>query len=378
MFDGFISNPGMPRKWQDAGHPRRLFQVMALALLSCVGMQYVQAESAMPVYEPVAEKYRGTLRLYGSGLKGLVKEWSEAYSRHQPLLRISVNEAGSDAVAGALQFNAADIGISGRELTFNEYLGAIINQAYLPTEYTIASGGYDVPGSSFSLVVFVNKENPIAGMTIGQLDGVFGAERTGGYRLLSFIPHDRTGEDNIRTWGELGLTGEWKDKGISTHGYAYGGMGQFFQNEVFAGGDKWNENYRQYVEDGSRLATDPSVGILNMLAEIEKDKYAIGFAGFPQWDKVKHVTGIRPLALAVREGAPYVAPTRQSMADRTYPLTRSVYIYLNKDPSIPLTPKVKDFVRFVLSEEGQQIVKEHGIYLPLPATLVAEQRRKLD
>jgi phosphate transport system substrate-binding protein len=334
-----------------------------------------------PSYEPASQQYKGTLRLFGSALKGVVASWAEAYAKLQPNVRFAINPGGSDAAIGSIQHGTADIAVFGRELTLNDYLGFSENHGYNPTEIIVASGGFDVPGSSFGLVVFVNKENPLRGLTMKQLDGIFGSQRTGGYRGYQWIPVERSAQDNIRTWGQLGLGGEWKNKPIQTYGYADGGMAQFFQFEVFAGGDKWNENYRQYVEDGTRILgkelKGSASGILSMLAEIEKNKYGIGFAGFPQWKKVPDVTGIRPVALS-KDGGPFVVPTRETMTDRSYPLTRSVYFYINKDPARPLSPMVEDFIKFVLSRDGQEIVEKNGIYLPLPADVAQAGRAKLE
>lgn len=226
----------------------------------------------------------------------------------------------------------------------------------------------------------MNKDNPLAQLTMRQLDGIFGSERTGAYEGYVWkSEHARSAKENIRAWGQLGLAGEWADKGIQTYGYAHGGMAHFFEIEVLKGSNKWNGNYRQYVENGTKILTPgrEASGVLAMLAELEKDKYGIGWAGMPQWNQVPEIKGIKVLALS-RDGGPFVAPSRETLADRTYPLTRSVYIYLDKEPGRPLSPKVKDFMKYILSEEGQEIVRRHGVYFPLPAALVREQLGKLD
>src|SRR5258708_38002004 len=115
-----------------------------------------------------------------------------------------------------------------------------------------------------------------------------------------------------------------------------------------------------------------------MLAELEHDKYGIAWAGMPQWNQVPQITGIKPLALAARGGGSFVAPSRETLASRAYPLTRSIYIDLDQEPGRPLSPKVKDFVKYVLSEEGQELVRKNGVYFPLPASVVREQLKKLN
>jgi phosphate transport system substrate-binding protein len=334
----------------------------------------------LPAYRKPPGVNKGVLRVFGANLKGLVKAWEEGYMKHNPDVRIADNPGGSDAAIGVLQHGTAEIAVMGRELELNDYLGFFENKGYNPTEITIASGTYDTPGASWALLIFVNKDNPLAQLTMRQLDGIFGSERTGAYEGYVWkSEHARSAKENIRAWGQLGLAGEWADKGIQTYGYAHGGMAHFFEIEVLKGSNKWNGNYRQYVENGTKILTPgrEASGVLAMLAELEKDKYGIGWAGMPQWNQVPEIKGIKVLALS-RDGGPFVAPSRETLADRTYPLTRSVYIYLDKEPGRPLSPKVKDFMKYILSEEGQEIVRRHGVYFPLPAALVREQLGKLD
>lgn len=338
------------------------------------------AADALPVYEKPAGMNKGVLRVFGANLKGLVKAWEEGYMRHNPDVRVADNPGGSDAAIGVLQHGTAEIAVMGRELELNDYLGFFENKGYNPTEITIASGTYDTPGASWALLIFVNQDNPLAQLTMRQLDGIFGAERTGAYEGFVWKPENARGaKDNVRTWGQLGLKGEWVDKEIQTYGYAHGGMAHFFEIEVLKGSNKWNPNYRQYVENGTKILTKgrESAGILSMLAELEHDKFGIGWAGMPQWNQVPEIKGIKVLALS-RDGGPFVAPSRETLADRSYPLTRSVYFYLDKEPGRPLSPKVKDFVRYVLSAEGQEIVRRHGVYFPLPPAVAATQLAKLE
>jgi phosphate transport system substrate-binding protein len=157
-------------------------------------------------------------------------------------------------------------------------------------------------------------------------------------------------------------------------------MAHFFEIEVLHGSNKWNGNYRQYVENGTKILTAgrESAGVLAMLAELEKDPYGIAWAGMPQWNQVPQIKGIKAIALAAKPGGPFVAPSKATFGDRSYPLTRSVYIYLDKEPGRPLSPKVKDFVKFVLSAEGQEIVRQHGVYFALPPAVASEQLKKLE
>ncbi len=353
--------------------------LLALTLLGAAAAQ--PAADILPLYQHPARSNKGTLRVFGAGLHGLLHDWEEGYLKHNPDVKIADNPGGSDAAIGALQQGTAEIAVFGRELELNDYLGFFENKGYNPTEITIASGTWDQPGGSWALLIFVNKDNPLAQLTMEQLDGIFGSERTGGYDGYVWKTENARGpEKDLRTWGQLGLTGEWADKPIQTYGYAAGGMAHFFEIEVLQGANKWNGNYRQYVENGTKILTPgrESGGVLSMLAGLEHDKYGIAWAGMPQWNQVPQVQGIKTIALSRRGGGPFVAPSKATLTDRTYPLTRSVYIYLDQEPGRPLPAKVQDFLRYILSAEGQELVRRNGVYLPLPAAVVREQLKKLE
>jgi phosphate transport system substrate-binding protein len=178
----------------------------------------------------------------------------------------------------------------------------------------------------------------------------------------------------------LGLTGEWADKPIHTYGHGPGGTTNFFQLKVLNGSDKWNPNYRGYVETGSKMIGDDDKnqwgGTQHMLADqLAQDKYGIAWTVIPQ---ARKVPGLKPIALAAGDGNNYIQPTRENFQNRTYPLTRSIYVYLNRPPGKPLDPKWKEFLRYILSREGQQAVQRAGKYLPLTADVAREQLKKLD
>jgi phosphate transport system substrate-binding protein len=231
-------------------------------------------------------------------------------------------------------------------------------------------------------VILVHKDNPIAKLSIEQLDGIFGAARTAGMRGFQWTPAAARGaESDIRTWGQLGLAGEWADKPIQTYGHAPSGTTRFFQAKVLGNGDKWNPNYREYVETGSKMIADEDkaeqrLGLQSMLKnELAKDRYGIAWTVMPQ---AKGVGNVKAIAIAPRGAIAAVVPSRDSFQDRSYPLVRSIYIFLNRKPGIPVDPRLREFLRYVLSREGQQIVADNGSYLPLTATIVREQLGKLD
>src|SRR5947209_15047430 len=242
----------------------------------------------LPAYQPQAA-VDGTIRNFGSGLGGLVKLWEQGFAKLQPAVRFDDNLPTSDAAIPALVTGVTDLAPDGGEATLTENLSFFEVYGYPPTEIIIASGAFDVEGKSNGPVIFVHKDNPITHLTIDQLDGIFGAQRTAGMRGFKWTPADARGaEKNIRTWGQLGLTGEWADKPIQTYGHAPSGTTRFFQWKVLGNGDKWNPNYREYVETGSKMIADEDkatqrLGLQSMLKnELASDRYGIAWTVMPQ------------------------------------------------------------------------------------------------
>ena len=338
-----------------------------------------QSPESLPKYEP-GEKVAGVIRIFGSDLSGMVKLWEEGFRKHQPEIRFEDRFPSSDAATAGLVSGVADIGTSGREPVLTEFLAFNETFKYDLVNIAVATGTDDFVGRTWAPVVFVNKENPIAKLTMKQLDGIFGAARTGGYDGFRWMPQfARSARDDIRTWDQLGLTGEWADKQINTYGYANTGMAKFFELKVFNGGEKWNPNYREYVESGTRMVSAGELGQTGgskqMLAELSKDKYGIGWSGIAH---AKSFPQLKPVALAAKDGAAYILPSRETVQNRTYPLARSIFMYIKHPPGQPLDPKVKEFLRYILSREGQEDVAHHNVYLPLTAEVVREQLRRLD
>src|SRR2546430_6948521 len=332
----------------------------------------------LPHYEAGPE-LSGTIRNFGFGLGGVLVLWEEGFRKLHPGVRFVDHLPTSDAAIPALVTGVADLAPDGGEATLTETLSFFETYGYHPTDITVATGAFDVAGRSNGIVVFVNAANPLTGLTMRQLDGVFGAERTAGMRGFKWTPSDGRGaRGDIRTWGQLGLTGEWADKPIQTYGHAPSGTARFFQSAVLNNGDKWNPNFREFVESGSKMIADEDragqrLGLVHMLRdELANDRYGIAWTVMPQ---AKGIAGTKAIALAPRQGGAYVFPSRETFQDRTYPLVRSIHIFLNRAPGRPLEPRLREFLRFILSREGQDIVDRDGGYLPLTAAVALEQLR---
>lgn len=335
--------------------------------------------AGLPVYQP-EQRVSGTIRSFGFSLGGMMKVWEDGFRKYQPDVNFEDKFPSGDVAIAGLVSGVSDLGPQGRELVLTEYLAFFETYGYYPTDVTVMTGAYDVDGMTCGLVIYVNNDNPISKLTMKQLDGIFGSERVAGLRGFKWtLEAGRSARDDIRTWGQLGLTGEWADKPIHTYGHGPGGTTNFFELKVLNGTDKWNPNYRGYVETGSKMISDNDKaqlgGTQHMLDELAQDKYGIAWTVIPQ---ARKVPGLKPLALATRDGGSYIEPSRESFQSRTYPLTRSIYIYLNRPPGKPLDSKSKEFLRYILSREAQEAVERAGKYLPLTAEVVREQLKKLE
>jgi phosphate transport system substrate-binding protein len=358
-----------------------LAPILVAALLAPMGAGADFDLSGLPAYQP-AQKVSGTIRNFGFGLGGVLQLWEDGFRKIHPAIAFVDKLPTSDAAIPALVTGVADLAPDGGEPAITEALSFFEVYGYPPTDITVASGAFDVEGKSNGPVIFVNKDNPVAQLSMDQLDGIFGAERTAGLRGFQWAPSEGRGPGkDIRTWGQLGLAGEWADKPIQTYGHAPSGTTRFFQWKVMGNGDKWNPNYREYVETGSKMIADEDkarqrLGLQHMLRdELAHDKYGIAWTVMPQ---AKGIEGLRVVAVVPRGSDRAVMPSRESFQDRTYPMVRSIYIYINRKPGTSVDPKLAEFLRYVLSREGQEIVARNGSYLPLTAALAREQLKKLE
>ena len=167
--------------------------------------------TALPHYRP-ERQVGGTIRMGGASMAGLVVIWEKAFQKLQPGVRFSNELPSSDVALAELMTGSAEIAPCGREPALEEILGFTEKYSYDVTPIIVGTGAWKTPGgSSWSPVIFVSQDNPLTQLTMRQVDGIFGAERTGGYEENSSIYQARDArgpEGNIRTWGQLGLTGE--------------------------------------------------------------------------------------------------------------------------------------------------------------------------
>jgi phosphate transport system substrate-binding protein len=332
--------------------------------------------SGLPKYVPEG-KVAGTLRIAGNNYIGdspLAGWWRDAFNKYQPDVKIELNLTTAAIAVPALYFDLADIGIN-HEPSFYDYLAHLRLKGYEPMGVEVFTGSYDIVGWQNQLVIIVNEKNPLTKITMKQLDGIFGSTRDGGWIGSTWHPElSRGSEADIRTWGQMGLGGEWADKRIGVYGYALRyATALEFSTKVLQASDKWNGDLHAYAnyrrpEGTTYLEAD------QIFDHVRKDPGAIGYAryhgGFPKDVKI--------LAVANTDAGPYVTPSIETVQDRSYPLWGGQSFWVTRKPGTKMDPKVREFLRFVLSQEGQELVQKDGKYLPLTAKVVREELKKLD
>lgn len=331
----------------------------------------------LPSYVP-RRQVSGTLRIWGSNyLKDgpLGEYWRTAFAKYQPGVKIEYNLPTAGIAIPALAAKVADLGV-GRPATLMDRLTFEQVFKYEPTEFTAATGSYDVYGWSPAFIIVVHKDNPLTQISMKQLNGVFGTARLGGYDgsvWRTDYPYRRGPEENVRTWGQLGLTGEWADKPIRPCGQTpRANIQVVFSNLVLRGSEQWVEGYRAYA---NHATPDGKINPWSTQVRhvVESDPYALCIAS-----PLTLSPGMKELAVQSFGGGPYVQRTLETVRTRTYPLYNEVFFYANKAPGKPLDPKVEEFLRFVLSREGQEQVQREGCYLPLTGDVVKAQLEKLN
>ena len=317
--------------------------------------------NSLPVYSPHAVP-AGVIHCWGHVfLKQVLAEWEAGFAQLHPGVTFDDLLVSSAAATGALFTHTAEIGILGREIRPMEVAGYTRVMKHKPAPIEVMSGSWANADKSVALGIFVHQANPIKQLTFAQLDAIFGSEHLGGAK------------QNIRTWGDLGLSGLWAARPIHVYvGELDAAPGFFFSQTVMGKSLLWNGELHHFDDitraDGTIYEAQQQ--IVDALAA-DPDGIALSGAGVIN-PKVKL------LAIGKTKAGPFTPPSYRSALDRTYPLSRSVWIYTNDAPGSPLDARTREFLRYILSREGQQaVVREHE-YLPLTPALAAEQRKRLE
>jgi len=316
----------------------------------------------LPRYEPRG-KISGTLRVWGNdGQSANMRLWAEGFRKFHPAAGFELSLTTTAAAVGAVYAKAADFSLMGREIWPIEAQGFYKTMGHDLLSVTVMTGSFDAEERTLALGVFVHRDNPLARLTLAEVDAIFTSSR-------------RRGHAPIRKWGDLGLTGEWADQPIHAMGYAIdSGFAFFLTQAVFKGGANWVDGYAEYPSMGPPKVPQFVAGDIRCMDALSRDKYGIAFSAMPFARP-----GVKALDLADESvDGPYVALTREDVQRRAYPLLRDMIVVTDRAPGQPLDPKVREFLRYVLSREGQEAVIREGSYLPLPAATLAAQLRKVE
>src|SRR5258708_3918004 len=327
-----------------------MLTIVALAT-ACVSAQTLES---LPHYQP-RQRVTGVIRIWGHGspkhdfMGRLMKSWEEGFRKFQPAIRIENKMYGTASAIGALYTGVADLAILGEEIHAPAAAAFARVMHYPPFEIEIATGSLDVRNFDYAHVFFVHKDHPLSRMTLTQLDAIFGNEH-------------RRGARNIRTWGQLGLQGEWASKPITPYGWRIDDdFATYLQDTLLMGSHKWNCDLREFrhINNPDGSIYDHGQQILDGLA---KDRYGIAVSNLRYMN-----ADVKPLALAVSDGGPYYEANKDNLIQRKYPFTRIIPAFIDRASGKPVDPRVKEFLRYILSYEGHDIVREGGD-LPLNAT----------
>lgn len=354
-----------PRKW-DGESPDETGKVKA-------GRAYYMRRfdlSGLPGYTPSAA-LSGTIRMPASGQfmeGGAGKALIAAFNRHHPGVRFELRNG--DLINGQV-----DLSIGRRWSTYfaGEYYDFQLKHDRSPREFQIATGSFDISGWSPAIAVFVARDNPLKGLTIRQLDGIFGGPRRGGWVSTTWRRQAGRGADgNIRWWRQLGVTGYCADKPVQVYvpPLKYHVM-SVFERKVLVGGNMWNDGAREIplaLKSGKRSRPG-----FDRVAAAAHDRCGIAFA-----DPGVKVPGARMVPIARDGKSPFIAPTLSSVQNRSYPLHLEVYAYADAPPGAPINPAVREFLRFVMSREGQETIQKSGKWLPLTQGIAREEAARID
>ena len=325
-----------------------------------------RAINALPHYQP-QQVVSGTIRLWGHGapildfMGMLVKSWEDGFAKYQPGVKFEYDMYGTASAMGALYTGKGDIAILGQEIYPFETAAFQQAKHYPPLGIEIATGSLDVRNFDFAIGVFVKKQNPLSQMTLDQIDKIFAW-------------HDGGKAANIETWGQLGLKGEWADKPIHLYGWHESDVfSTFVEHAALHDSHRWRCGMKQYAHIHRTDGTIYDSG-QQILDDLAKDPYGVALSN------VRYLkdNSVKPLALARTAAGPYYAATKDALIDRQYPLGRIIPAEIDRKPGQPVDPKVKEFLLYILSQEGQKDIVRNGKYLPMQPEAARREREKLN
>ncbi len=314
--------------------------IAATLLLSHIAIgQQVKVDSRIPKYQKTTGISGNANSIGSDTMNNLMTLWLEGFRKHYPLVNVQVEGKGSSTAAPALIEGTAQFGPMSRPMKAKEIDAFEKKYGFKPTQ---------IRTSLDALAVFVHKDNPLQCLSLEEVDAVFSKTRKRGY------------PQNIATWGDLGLKGEWQNQPLRIFGRnSASGTYGFFKDVALKKGD-----YKDEVKE--------QPGSASVVQGITEDKFAIGYSGIGY-----KTSGVKTLALSREKGGECYDGHYENVVSEKYPLSRYLYLYVVNSPTRPLDPLVKEFLKYILSYEGQEVVIKDG-YLPLPYEVVMEELGKLE
>ena len=347
-------------------HLRRLALATLLSLTASIpafALKYapvehqLKADPAIPAWQPskVESVPEEELNLVGADIMDeITLGWVKLFRQAYPRLSVTMQARSSGSGVPALTEGIAHLAPVGREVMPAEREGFVKKFGYEPFAIKVATGSLGSLGKTATSIMLVAKDNPIKGLTFAQIEAIYAKE-------------PKRGLAPAQTWGDLGLTGKWKDVPVHPYGLKPpNGIEQFVKWKVLNWGD-WREGIQNVKGQGFTHAF--TVASNDMRTQLGGVTYALLANLTPD---------VRVVPLAEKDGDSFIMPTIETVYDHTYPLSRYVYIYINRKPGTALEPKIKEFLKAVLSKQGQDVVAAEGVFMPLLPRVVQEELAKLE
>jgi phosphate transport system substrate-binding protein len=312
--------------------------VSAALLNTSTVLAGVTVDVNLPAYEKTSG-VSGNLSSVGSdSLANLMTLWAESFKRTYPGVNVQIQAAGSSTAPPALAENTSNLGPMSRLMKDREIETFERKFGYKPTAIAVAID---------ALAVFVHKDNPIEGLSIPQIDAIFSSTRT------CNAPKDTT------TWGDVGLTDSWSGREIQLYGRnSASGTYGYFKSKALCKGDFKN-------------TVNEQPGSASVVQSVSTSINGIGYSGIGYT-----TSSVRAISLSRHAGKGLVTANPENAISGSYPLSRFLYVYVNKAPGKPLPPVTSEFIKLVLSREGQEVVVKDG-YIPLPASVAEREISKI-
>ena len=308
-----------------------------IGLASLVSFSSLAIDKNLPEYKKISG-ISGNLSSVGSDtLANMMTFWAEEFKRTYPNVNVQIQAAGSSTAPPALTEATSNLVPMSRKMKSREIEAFEKRYGYKPTAVRVAID---------ALAVFVHKDNPIKGLRIDQVDAIFSSNRKCG------------AEKDVDRWGDLGLTGDWAGKDVQLYGRnSVSGTYGYFKKKALCKGDFKN-------------SVNEQPGSASVVQSVSASLNGIGYSGIGY-----QTSGVRALPLS-KKGDNYVEANMENAISKKYPLSRFLYVYVNKHPNKALAPMDAEFLKMVLSKSGQKIVEKDG-YIPLPSSVVQKELKKL-